>query len=194
MRDNTESSPEIMETRFRSQRNQTTLNIELGITGRQSVASDGVSQTSVAGGGSSFVGDIINGDIPDGACFIAETSIGDINIRDAEIGKKTPAFNFKTGRKGKCKILNVMVHEVSELLKVVIGGTVFYVTKEHKFWDGKKCTPIGNFKIGERVNGKSITESQVITYDRLIKVYNLTTEYGNYYANGFLVSNRKNES
>ena len=52
MRDNEDSAPDIIESRYRAKRGQDTLNIELGLSTRQSYSSDaGASNAGSASGG-----------------------------------------------------------------------------------------------------------------------------------------------
>jgi len=200
MRDNYETSPDLIATRGRARRNQSTLSIELGLVERQSPPSTSSSSTSSSPtGAGSIVGGLSGGTVPGrGACFTGETLVGLSEPRpiiSLQPGDYTDAFNFDYNDIGKCLILQKFTHTVTELLRVELPDTALYVTREHPFWDGKEFTAIGRFKAGDSVFGEAgeitIVSIVPIVFSTPITVYNIETTFRNYYANGFLAHNLK---
>lgn len=205
MRDNTDSSPEVIELRHRSKSNQTTLNIELGISKQGSSSSGGAGSTSPSVGGS-VVGGLIGGEIPPTYCFSGDTLFsfwGGFEIpfatlfqyRQRHIGMFT--ISWHDGELVRGKILNVMKTIAHEYLEVTFAdGSVDNVKSQHRY-----LTPSGEYVEIQHLLRQLIvcpkaemmvTGLKLVFSETGIEMFNATIEtYQNYCANGKIVHNLK---
>ena len=204
MRDNFETAPDLVETRYRAKRGQSTLNIEVGLSERQSYSSEqGASGagSAAAGAGASIVSDITTGGGGDGSgrtCFIGTTRVdlpsGSKLIRDILVGEDE-VMAFDSNRRLPKLVTGKHIQLVDEFLQVEFAdGEVTGVTRNHMYWTGAVYLPIRKLDRVMHWDGqwreRRIVEKRVVRERTL--VYNLTVEdLYNYCANGDAVSNLK---
>lgn len=182
MKDNVDTDPGLQEVRYRSKRNQSTLNIELGLSKKQTSSS---STSAGAGAGTStggVVGGLTGGTIPpSGACFVAGTQISvqqsvsrydsdmgaystliDVgkNIELVEVGDTVKAFlvmqEYDSMKPIICsyqKVLHCFVHKVTDLLRLDFSGGSIFTTPEHKFLRGRQFVEAASLAVGDNLVG-----------------------------------------
>jgi hypothetical protein len=208
MRDNSESNPDILESRYRSKRNQTNLNIELGLVQKQSFNSGSNAANSGGGGGAvsgtGVLTTITGGTSPGGLCFLGDVMIDLFNgaeIRIDRITKEFTIFNFdENDRPCEDEITEVHKRTVFEYVLVGFGdGRFTRVLPQHRY-----KTPSGEYMPIEdlfncRIIDRDGEEVPVVHLERIeapdgVDVYTLSCKNNdNYIANGHRVKNRKRE-
>lgn len=120
------------------------------------------------------------------------------------------AFNPDSTEIGYCNITDAFSHKTQKLLRVEIfhsrdgiNNTLLHITPEHLVYNGKDFIPAGDLTANgalyfyveqiEQLAPYQIKSIHKLTLDKPIDVYNITTEWGTYFANGAAVSNRKRD-
>jgi hypothetical protein len=205
MRDNFETAPDLIETRYRARRGQSTLNIEVGLSERQSYSSESGASgagSAAAGAGATIVSDITTGGGGDSGgrgCFIGTTRVdmpsGSKPICDIRVGEDE-VLAFDGARRLPKLVTGKHIHLVDEFLLVEFkDGEVTGATKNHMYWTGSVYVPIKDLdRVMHWAGGwwreRRIVEKSVVRERAL--VYNLTVaDLHNYCANGDAVSNLK---
>jgi len=213
MRDNEDTAPDIIETRARAKRGQDTLNIELGLSSKQSYSSDsGASNSASASGGTAgtggggLVGDITvggGGDSDGRTCFVGETPVlmGDgskMPIGEIEPDMLVMAFD-QGGELYPARVIEVKTHTTDEYCEATFAdGRVTGVTWEHLYWQGgaafrefRHIDHTLNLAAGKFIRCH-IKRKKNVVIEGEIDVYNLEVEtYQTYIANGDAVHNLK---
>jgi hypothetical protein len=206
MINNTETDENIIETRYRAGAGQETLNIELGLAGDISLSSQSGTSASASptlSGSSTSTSSVsaITGGTGGSrmACFIGETRIGLSRTKPiSEFKELDPVYGFEGKLVRMGQVLHVFEHWVTELLRIEFSNKkALYVRAEHKFFFMGTFAPIGSFGVGDTLwhnhdfSVVTMTDKHLLTFDKPIKVYNLETSLGTYFAEGFPVSNAK---
>jgi hypothetical protein len=210
MKDNYDTSPSLLESRYRADRGQETLNIELGLVTKQTVkenesASASASNT-VTGGGSVIAGASSGSSGGGTLCFAGHTPVtlpDGSRITFKYLFNHFPRIRYikcfdERNRETKGEITHVYESVAYEYLKVTFSdGTIDEVKPEHRYFTVKgEYEPIRDLK-GRFVATESGEPVQVMDFETVhapdgVKFYNMTvSEFHNYCANGKRVSNLK---
>jgi hypothetical protein len=209
IRDTQESSPAILETRFRSKAGQASLNIELGIVGQKVVPSATASAGSAGGvvGGAGIVTEFTGGGGGGAStCFLGDTLFtlwGGEQIKYSELyalfeGEdempNSLSFDGDTPVAGNIELVTRDIAYEYAIATFSDGKTE--VVKEHRYWtkDGYVSIKdlVGKYVMSEQNRPIKVKSLENIVVHEGVFVYNtFITEYQNYCADRKRVKNLK---
>lgn len=124
------------------------------------------------------------GDLP--GCIIAGTLVktadGDWNIEEVSVGDEVFSYDVYTGEFGYKKVLQVYVHEATELAHVQVDNETITATINHSFYVvGYGFLEAGRLQTGDKIllaNGEvQEVENVIIEHlEELVRVYNFEVE------------------
>lgn len=211
MRDNQDTSPDIILARHRAGRNQATLNIELAISSTHTYnTTTGQTPGGGAGnvGGSQLISEITGDGIGGGTCFLGETlfTLADESRIDfaelyAHKEKYSHAKSFdEDGNVVKGEILDVFRHTVFVYLAVTFEDGRSLVVGEHRYFIPSGIyIPIkyllDKYVVDEAGEPVHVEDMEPVKVPKGIYVYNASIkDYQNYCADGKRVHNVKPRS
>ena len=124
-------------------------------------------------------------------CFVAGTKVltqdGYRNIEDIKVGDLVYSYNFDNNELELKKVTNLINSSANETYKMNIGSQTIEMSTRHELYIiDKGWTRAYDVKVGDKMissDDKIVTINKIdlVTYDKLIKTYNLTVEGNNNY-------------
>lgn len=207
-RDNTDTSPDLIELRTRLGTEQATLNIELGIAGEKAVSSGSSSGGSSGVGGSPVIqaasGGGGGGGVSRPPCFIGATlfTLDDgTRITFSKLYRNAKKYKFAksfddNGHEVQGEIEKVYKRKVYDYMKVTFTDGVSGVRANHRYFTPSGYVAIkelhDKYVLGEDGKRVGVAAIESIDVPKGVYVYNARIKkYENYCADGKRVHNTK---